>query len=74
MKKAISLLAMFALAGCAGLNDVTLVNNHHTTIGQELLDLKKAYDEEIISSEEYEKLKKEIKDYPSFVLDVDDVK
>ena len=65
MKKSIILLAVLSIGGCAMGNDMTLENNRHTTIGQELLDLKKSYDEKIITAEEYDKLKQDIKDSAS---------
>lgn len=61
MKNALMVITVLALAGCAVGNDVQLENSRHTTIGQELIDLKKAYDEEIVTAEEYDKLKQDIK-------------
>lgn len=60
MKKTIICLAIVALAGCATGNGVTYENNRHTTIGQELIDLKNAYDQKIITADEYDKLKQDI--------------
>jgi hypothetical protein len=61
MKNIILILSVIALGGCAIANDLQLENSRHTTIGQELIDLKKAYDENIITAEEYDMLKQDIK-------------
>ncbi|MGR5236981.1 hypothetical protein [Vibrio alfacsensis] len=61
MKKVLLILMALALTGCMTGNDLTVVKNRHTTIGQELVDLKKALDENVITVEEYSALKEEIK-------------
>ena len=66
MKKTILILTILSLVGCAVGNDIFSENNRHTTIGQELIDLKKSYDEKVITIEEYDKLKQDIKDSASF--------
>lgn len=51
---------MATLSGCAiGTKGATSVSN--PTLGQELIDLKKAKDSGVISTEEYEKLKEKLK-------------
>ena len=52
-------LAMLLTAGCGGGGD-TSVQASTTTMGQELTDLKKAYDDGIISEKEYERSKERI--------------
>ena len=49
------------LAACGG-EDTTRVESetHTTTIGQELLDLERAYDRGIISKREYERTKEDV--------------
>ena len=54
------LLMMVSLTSCAMFNKGTMHYSRTTTIGQELMDLKTARDNEIITDEEYTKLKKEI--------------
>jgi hypothetical protein len=54
------LLVMVSLTSCAMFNKGTMHYNRTTTIGKELIDLKKARDNEVISEEEYTKLKEEI--------------
>ena len=51
-------LVALLTAGCGG-GDST-IEASTTTMGQELSDLKKAYDEGIISEQEYEKSKQNI--------------
>ena len=48
------------LSGCALLNKVDVEYSRHTTIGQELMDLKQSWDQGVISDEEYITAKKEI--------------
>ena len=50
-------LSAFGLSSC-GSSSQTRVDT--TTTGQELTDLKKAYDEGVITKSEYEKKRKEI--------------
>ena len=51
-------LSMLVTAGCSGGD--TSVQAQTTTMGQELTDLKKAYDAGVITEKEYEKSKKKI--------------
>lgn len=60
MVPAIVMLSMTLLAGCGGGDSV--VKSSSTTMGQELTDLKKAYDQGIISEREYERSKEKIMD------------
>lgn len=55
-------LAMFLAAGCGASSSKTVQETRTTTKGQELLDLKKAYDQGVITEKEYEKSKKKIMD------------
>lgn len=48
------------MSGCALLNKVDFEYSRHTTIGQELMDLKQARDQGVISDEEYINTKKEV--------------
>jgi uncharacterized membrane protein len=54
------LVVMISLTGCAMFNHGTMHYNRTTTIGMELIDLKKARDNGALSEEEYTKLKEEI--------------
>ena len=56
----LALLVIVSLASCAMFNKGTMHYSRATTIGQELIDLKEARDDELITEEEYGKLKKEI--------------
>ena len=58
----LALLVIISLSSCAMFNRGTMHYSRTTTIGQELIDLKEARDNEVISEEEYCKLKKEIMD------------
>ena len=40
------------VAGCAAFNRMQVTQNRHTTIGQELVDLKKAKDQNLISADD----------------------
>jgi hypothetical protein len=51
-------LAMLLTAGCGGGD--SSVQASTTTMGQELTDLKKAYDDGIISEKEYKRSKEQI--------------
>lgn len=55
-------LLIVILAGCwGGGADVRNSNsNRSTTVGQELIDLQKAYDQGLISEREYERTRKRI--------------
>ena len=65
MKKTIAglLVGLFLfgslLIGCGG-TTTKVENTSNQTMGQELLDLKKAYDEGVITEKEYERAKKDI--------------
>lgn len=48
-----------SLAACGGGNDVRS-DIRTVTVGQELIDLQKAYDGGVISKEEYDKLRQNI--------------
>ena len=69
MKKTVTitmaLTAIILLSGCAGaaFNRVCVTANRHVTIGQELIDLKKAHEKGIISDTEYMQTKKQILDF-----------
>jgi uncharacterized membrane protein len=57
------LVASFTFAGC-GRKQSTTVETTNTTLGQELVDLQKAYEKGIISEKQYNDLKKKaIKKY-----------
>ena len=66
MKKLINLsvtiLIAVALSGCAGaaFNKFDLTLNRNITVGQELLDLKVAHEEGVLSDTEYMEAKKNI--------------
>ena len=55
-------LSIAALAGCwGGGADVRNSNiNRSTTVGQELIDLQRAYDQGLISEREYERARRRI--------------
>ena len=63
MKKAVLLagvtMLVLGLSGCGG-NDTTVKTTE--TQGQQLLDLKAAYDKGVITEKEYERTKEEILD------------
>lgn len=52
------ILSSLSVAGCGGAD----VRTQTTTTGQELMDLKKAYDAGVISEKEYERKREEILD------------
>jgi len=56
----LAVLVIVSLTSCAMFNRGTMHYSRTTTIGKELIDLKEARDNEVISEEEYAKLKKEI--------------
>jgi uncharacterized membrane protein len=61
MKKISILLLMFFITSCSLLDvESSDVTNNYTTVGQELIDLKKAYDEGALTEGEYNKLRQEI--------------
>jgi hypothetical protein len=70
MKRPLGILVLtliffaFVISGCCGGGSketkVVTESTHTTTTGQELQDLKKAFDEGAISEEEYETAKKKI--------------
>ncbi|MDF7825900.1 SHOCT domain-containing protein [Pontiellaceae bacterium B12227] len=55
LKLSMVLLTTLTMTGCMGalFNRISLTQNRHITIGQELIDLKEAYDKGIISESEY---------------------
>lgn len=53
-------LAAIGLIGCSGGGAKTEVQTTTTTKGQQLIDLKEAYDQGVITEAEYEKQKKKI--------------
>ena len=58
---AVAVMSMvLMMAGCGGSDVRTQTTT--TTTGQELLDLKKAYDTDVITEKEYERKRKEILD------------
>lgn len=54
------ILSSLSVAGCGGADVRTQTTT--TTTGQELMDLKKAYDAGVISEKEYERKREEILD------------
>ena len=61
MKNVMIILLMFFITSCSLLDvESSDVTNNYTTVGQELIDLKKAYDEGALSEEEYNKLRQEL--------------
>ena len=66
MKKLIIAIVFIAfiasLVGCMGVQGGTEQIKEEQTLGQELIDLKKAQEEGAITNEEYEKLKKQLMD------------
>jgi hypothetical protein len=60
MTMVLSLLAMAGLSGCAMFNKATVTHTRTTTIGQELIDLQEAREKDMLSENEYDKLRKEI--------------
>ena len=55
------ILLMFFITSCSLLDvESSDVTNNYTTVGQELMDLQKAYEAGAISEEEYNKLKQEL--------------
>lgn len=61
MKSAVlaaTVLAVVSVAGCGGADVRTQTTS--TTTGQELLDLKKAYDSGVITEKEYKRKREEI--------------
>ena len=80
MKQLANLMLVAALAavlsGCAGaaFNRINVTANRHITIGQELMDLKKAHEEGIINDTEYAEAKKQVLNYAKQVggINIDD--
>lgn len=56
----LAVLLIVSLTGCAMFNKGTAHYSRTTTVGQELMDLQEAKDKEIITEEEYTKLREEI--------------
>ncbi len=54
IRSLVLLMAVLGLSGCAAFNSATVRNERHTTIGQELIDLKKALDSGALTPNEYE--------------------
>ncbi len=52
--------ALLTISACGG--GGAKMETHNTTMGQELVDLKKAYDEGIITEREYKRAKNDIID------------
>ena len=67
----LALLVIVSLTSCAMFNRGTMHYSRTTTIGQELIDLKEARDDELITEEEYIKLKKEIMEGGPVKLDIE---
>lgn len=61
LMSATALVLMLSLAGCGGTDTQTTVKTTETQ-GKQLLDLKEAYDQGVITEKEYEKTKEEILD------------
>jgi len=57
---AISATIALSLSACGGGGAKVSTQTHTTTVGQELLDLDKAYQGGLISEKEYEKTRKNI--------------
>lgn len=66
MKKVISVFLVIvmitSMVSCMAIGTGGKKVNNNPTLGQELIDLKKAKDEGAISQQEYEELKKKLKD------------
>ena len=61
MKIVSIIFLMFFITSCSLLDvESSDVTNNYTTVGQELMDLQKAYEAGAISEEEYNKLKQEL--------------
>ena len=61
LKILIGCILLFTFSSCIGTgNAYESITEIHTTTGQELIDLKKAFDSDAITQEEYEELKKKI--------------
>jgi len=58
------------LSGCAIANDPSVHHTRSTTVGQELIDLQKAKDNNIITDEEFEETKSDILKSSTFKLDL----
>jgi hypothetical protein len=50
----LAFLGVMSTSGCAIANRLAVQQDRHTTIGQELIDLKKAKDAGVLSDSEYE--------------------
>lgn len=61
-KSLLVLATTLLLTGCIGLSftEKKYETNRHISIGQELIDLRTAYDENLINDEEYEAARQEI--------------
>jgi hypothetical protein len=47
--------SLLAAAGCGGGGASVMAQTHTTTLGEELIDLNKAYQKGLLTTEEYEK-------------------
>ena len=56
----ILILLISCLPACGGGGSKTVVSNRTTTQGQELLDLKRAFEQGALSEREYEKQRKKV--------------
>jgi len=57
MSKWIAILSVVALAGCWNSDNARNIELGDVSIGQQMIDLKRALDEDAISADEYAKLK-----------------
>lgn len=57
---AAALCTALLLAGCGGGSTRVESETHTTTVGQELLDLQRAFDSGVINEDEYSRTKKDI--------------
>lgn len=57
---AVATLMLSTLSACGGGGAKVSTETHTTTVGQELLDLDKAYQNGLISEKEYNKTRKKI--------------
>ena len=61
------------LSGCAVGNDATFHQTRTISIGQELIDLQKAKDSNIITDEEFEKAKQALLDNVSMSVNIESI-
>ena len=61
LKKVLStVFSLVILSGCVAGNNPTIYHTRTTTTGQELIDLQKAKDSDIITNEEFENTKEKL--------------